>query len=247
MIIDGHTHLFSEFRGLRGVAVDDFVSDLKRQHIDGAVIFTLEGFVRENSRYYNDELYTATQAYPDYLYAFGTVHPQDGKKAEIEMRRCILELGMKGFKFHSWLQAFFACGSDMFPLVKQAIDLDVPLLFHDGTPPYSTSLQVAYLARSFPKATIILGHSGLRDLCREALFAAKKYPNIILQFCGTPPAAMQEMVREIGHQRCVFGSDYPFPGERSLDVAVSQIRELDISPEAKMAILGNNMKRLMKL
>ena len=179
------------------MGADEFVGKLKSQGVGGAVVMTLEGFTRDDSRRYNDELHAVTSQHAGYLYAFGTVHPRDGSEATSEMRRCVTELGMKGFKFHPWLQAFCASGREMFPIVEQAVALDVPLLFHDGTPPYSTSLQIAYLARCFPKATIILGHSGLRDYWREALYAAIKYKNIVLQFCGPPHIAMQETSVEL--------------------------------------------------
>ena len=247
MILDGHTHLFSQFGFLRGMDAGEFVDKLKSQRVDGAVVMTLEGFTKDDSRLYNDQLHAATERYPEYLCAFGTVHPRDGSGAISEMQRCVKELGMKGFKFHPWLQAFCASGREMFPIVQEAVALDVPLLFHDGTPPYCTSLQIAYLARCFPEATIILGHSGLRDYWREALYAAMEYENIILQFCGTPDIAMREMIEQVGPERCIFGSDFPFPGDSCIELAVSQIKNLDVSDAAKDAILGENLKRILNL
>ena len=81
----------------------------------------------------------------------------------------------------------------------------------------------------------------LRDDWREALYAAKKYRNIILQFCGVPLSGMRQIVAELGWDRCVFGSDGPFDGNRMTAQMISQIDELDIPPQGKEAILGRNM------
>lgn len=246
MILDGHTHLFSHFENREGMPLDGFVATLKDQGIDGALLFTFDGFFHEDTRPYNDELKAAVDRYPSFLHAFGTVHPRGGERALEEMRRCVRDLGMRGFKFHSWLQAFCASSKSMFPLVEQAAELKVPMLFHDGTPPYSSTLQVAYLARCFPRATIILGHSGLRDSWKEALYAARKYPNLMLQFCGTPQIGMRTIIQEIGWERCIFGSDFPLTGMRSPAQMARQIEEIDVSGQAKEAILGGNLKRLLE-
>lgn len=245
MIIDGHTHLFTGFGNVPGMSAGDLADSLQSQGVNRAVLFTVEGFLREDCRKYNDQIKAAAAQSGGFFIPFGTVNPRDGSAAADEMRRCAEELGMRGFKLHPWLQAFCASGTEMFPIVERAIDLKLPLLFHDGTPPYSTSLQVAYLARRFPEATIILGHSGLRDYWREALFAAKKYRNIILQFCGVPMIAMRQIIKEIGWERCVFGSDAPFNGKRMSEQMIFQINELGVTNQAKAAILGRNLAAML--
>lgn len=241
MIIDGHTHLFSGFGSVPGMSTGELADSLRGQGVDRAVLFTVEGFLREDCRKYNDEIAAAARQSDGFFIPFGTVHPRAGDAAVAEMRRCVEDLGMRGFKLHPWLQAFCASGPEMFPIVEAAIDLKRPLLFHDGTPPYSMPLQVAYLARCFPEATIILGHSGLRDCWREALYAAKKYRNIILQFCGVPLIGMRQIVSEIGWERCVFGSDAPFNGKSATEQMIALINELDIPARGKAAILGQNL------
>jgi uncharacterized protein len=247
MIFDGHTHFFKRFGPLKGIDADAFSNGLRQEGASGAVVFTLEGFLTEDCSRFNDEIFELTQQQQGFLHGFGTVHPRMGDGAISEMRRCVNKLGMKGFKFHSWLQAFCASGEDVVGLVREAARLQVPVLFHDGTPPYSATSQVAYLARCVPEATVILGHSGLRDCIREALYYARKYPNIVLQFCGTPQIGMREMVGAVGPSRCVFGSDYPFAGKALFKTIVKQVGELSITEEEKRGILGENMRRLLKL
>jgi len=245
MIIDGHTHLFKRFGYLKGSTPEEFVAMLQAGGADRALVFTLEGFFGEVQRA-NDYLAEAAQAYPDVLYPFGTVNPWQGKQAVDEIRRCAEELGMLGLKFHSWLQAFpVSDDALMAPVVEEAIRYGLPLVFHDGTPPYCTSLQVARLAARYPEATIILGHSGLKDFARQALYAAQRHPNIWLCFCSTPWWTLQRAVETIGPDRVFFGSDLPFCGAAWLPFTIAQVKRLPIDEEARSKILGGNLQRLL--
>ena len=57
---------------------------------------------------------------------------------------------MRGVKLHPWLQGFSAHEPGLDPLCEVAAAAGVPILFHDGTPPFSTPLQLASLARRHP-------------------------------------------------------------------------------------------------
>lgn len=69
-------------------------------------------------------------------------------------------------------------------IVELAVEYDVPVLYHDGTPPWSETLQVAAMADYYPEAKIIIGHSGLFDAYRSAIRACNTHDNIWLQICG---------------------------------------------------------------
>ena len=156
---------------------------------------------------------------------------------------------MKGpVKFRPWLQGFCPLESYMDPIAEAAIELEMPLIFHDGTPPYSTPLQIGELARRFPELTVMLGHSGLRDLWLAALAAAHRYPNILLCLCGPAPYGIERIVSELPPERILFGSDAGFmasPGMR--EYRIGQIRRLPVSDEAKAMILGDNAVRIFGL
>ena len=99
----------------------------------------------------------------------------------------------------------------MYPCVDRVIEAcvehNLPILFHDGTPPYSDSLQIANLAERFPQAKIILGHAGLYDGYRSAIAAAKRHKNIYLCVCGPAIADTRAMIAALGPERIMYGSD----------------------------------------
>ena len=249
MIVDIHTHVSGgRVFGMSRVSAAEFVAGLDRSGVDKAIIYTVDGFFFDFVTC-NDELPAFAQKLPGRLVPGPTVDPRHGRAAVDEMRRCQLELGMKGpLKIHGWLQGFSPMDPAMELIAETAMELGMPILFHDGTPPYSTSLQVATVAARFPQLTVILGHSGMRDMWLEALAAAKRCPNIMLCTCTTAPHGLERMVREVDARRIMMGTDHGFgltPGNQ--ESRVEQIRQLDISNEVKALIMGENAQRLFQL
>lgn len=245
MIIDSHTHLMLKYGFREGIDIHEHMRLLHNGGVDKAVVFTLEGLISDY-KYYNDKIYRAYKTYPDEVIPFCSINPRD-EGAIKELYRCKYDLNMKGIKFHPWLQAFPIVDDMIMPIVEEAVKLDMPIISHDGTPPYCTSLQVAYLASCFPKAKVILGHAGLKDFAREAICAAKKYDNVYLGFCGAMLQSMKVAVREVGPEKCMFGSDSPFAGSEFLAYEIQKVKELGLSKEDEENILGGNIARLLNI
>jgi uncharacterized protein len=204
--IDMHTHLPGKAFGTGPMATVDFLAMLDRAGIDQAVVMTVDGFFFDYITANNALAKQAAEA-PDRLIPFCTVDPySDGAVAEV--RRCIRELGFKGIKLHPPLQGFSPLDSYMQLIAAEAVRLQVPILFHDGTPPYSTPLQIAYLADQFADLKIILGHGGRWDLWMEAVAAVKRYPNCYICLCGVePPAIFARMIRDLEAKKVMIGTD----------------------------------------
>jgi uncharacterized protein len=245
VIVDCHTHFVSELYGHLGGNVRPLVESMDVHGIDHAVVFTLDGFFEE-SRPHNDKLAEFVATHPGRLTGFASVHPRRADAAD-EVRRAVTELGMKGVKFHPWLQGFSPVETFMNPIAETCVELGVPMIFHDGTPPYTTPLQIALLAERYPDLTVILGHSGLLDFWPEALTAARRNENVWLCLCGPPTAALQKLVDAVPHERIVFGSDIGFGRDYQARHRIEQVRVLDLSGESCDAILGGNAARLLSL
>jgi predicted TIM-barrel fold metal-dependent hydrolase len=224
----------------------DYVALMDGLSIQISVIFTIDGFW-QNPQQCNDRLAEWCAPFPDRFVPFCTVDPRRPEAAD-EMERCVSELGMRGVKLHNWLQGFSPLEGFMAPICEKAVELGIPLFFHDGTPPYATSLQIAQLAARYPKLKVILGHAGLHDLWPEAIKAAKRYKNVYLCLCSTPPFAMERIVEEVAIGQIVFGTDgglfhsaqQPYVGYR-----FREFEELEIPRDAKERILGSNALRLL--
>ncbi len=246
MIIDSHTHLFSEFAGVKCEGPAALVRAMDENDVDKSILCTLEGFIGD-AQAGNEQLRRWVQEFPDRFYAFCTVSPYDGQRAVEELRRCVESCGMRGLKLHPWLQAFSVVRPYMFPIVEECIRLDVPLVFHDGSPPYSTTFQIAYLADMYPEANIILAHSGLMDMWRAALQAARRHSNIYLSSCTCPYFAVQRLVEEFGGSRMMFGSDGGFGTSLQLTYELMKVQRLDVSETDRAQLLGGTIARIARL
>lgn len=243
MIIDFHSHLFSEWNGVKGMSSEAMIRAMDKHGICQTVVFTLDGFWGD-FRKANDELAKLTAPYRNRLIPFCTVHPYEVDRAVLEMQRCKTHFGMKGVKFHPWLQGFSVTSEAMIRVAESAERSGMIFVFHDGTPPYCEPLQIANLACRFPNLRIVLGHGGLKDYHDEALIAAKRFKNI---YVGTncPVSALERLCRELKGERILFGSDAGFGGyilEHSLNV----MKALSIPEKMRKKILFENAQNLLE-
>jgi predicted TIM-barrel fold metal-dependent hydrolase len=215
--------------------------------IDVSVVFTYEGLLHPSPAA-NDSLASYVSAAPDRLVAFATVDPRAPDAAD-EIDRCVDTLGMRGIKLHPWLQGFSSHEPGLDAVCAAAARHGVPVLFHDGTPPFSTPLQLASLARRHPETTIVLGHGGLHDLWREAIAAVEQEQNVHLCMCGTPGYAMRRIIARCPVEKLLFGTDgglRPEPMPRYAVLRVRQLDELGLDDAQRAAILVDNPQRLLR-
>lgn len=245
-IVDFHIHAgnhYGEPLAAKQVEV------MLKNGVEKAVVSNLNALRSDchNFKEENKWLANYVSKFPDNLYAYAVVNPFNGEKAVLEFRRCVEELGMKGLKLHPWLQGFSCSDNDIRPIVEESIRLDVPIILHDGTPPYSTPLQIANLARLYPEATIISGHSGLGDLWKNAIDGAKKYKNFYLCLCGPSSLAMERIINEVNINQIVFGTDLINDSEKTFVYRLHKFQHLNISEEKRKKILWDNALKLLKL
>ena len=247
--IDMHTHLPGKAFGTGRWETADFLAMLDRAGIDQAVVMTVDGFFFDDVAS-NNALAEQVSEASDRLIPFCTVDPY-GDRAVAEVRRCIEKLGFRGIKLHPPLQGFSPLGDYMMPIAAEAARLKVPILFHDGTPPYSTPLQIASLGDRFPDLTVILGHGGRMDLWIEAVAAVKRYPNCYVCLCGVePPAIFARMIRELGAAKVTIGTDVGWSHDDYLaEFRMAQFRELalELSDAERQAIFWDSAARLLRL
>ena len=246
MIIDAHNHLPTG--GYTGPAFERpgevVVQTMQASGIDKAVILGISGWYR-TSREINDLYAAEASRFPGILYPWAAVSPPnlvlDGKSEAMELRRAVTELGMGGLKLVRLRPGY------MDILMEEVVHLGIPVLVHSGTPPDATPLQVANLARRYPTVKVILGHSGGADvLWPDALLAARQLDNIWLETSRASFNGLQKMVDTLGQERIVFGSDSPYVPS-TVQYCLERVKALRISDQAREAILGGNMARLLGL
>ena len=245
-VVDAHTHMPGRsLSGIGGFTPHDFLALLDANGIDAAWVFTLDGLYFDPAPH-NDVLAEYCAAAPDRLIPFCTVHPRY-PNAAAELRRCVTDLGMRGLKLHPWAQTVSPMDDALMdPIGAELARLCVPVVFHDGTPPDSSPLQVAHFARRHPTVPVILGHAGLHDLWREALQAAERHPNIYLTPSGMPPHGLRIALARLPAERFLFGRDAGFGDPYWHTFQLAKIRSLGLSREHEALILGGNAERILE-
>lgn len=247
-ILDFHAHLDERWFHVPCDSPSAVVETLDRFDVSAACVFTIMGFY-EDCPAHNDALLRRADEYPDRLIPFVTVDPKLGSVAVDELERCLSNPRFRGVKFHPWLQAYASSmlRDTVMEILRVAARYDVPILLHDGTPPYSTTYQVADLARWSPETAIVLGHAGSADYVSPAAQMIRDLPNLYGCFCGPRPGDLEHLVELGGTDKIIFGSDFGAAGWRLLPERIDNVLEADLSVEDLDLILYANAARLLKL
>ena len=247
-IIDFHTHLDDRWFQSPLLTQAEFVAGLDRCGVESACVFTLMGFY-EDCRRHNDLLIERTRELRGRLFPFATVDPKLGNEAVAELERCLASGVFRGVKFHPWIQAFAPSmvKPTMIELLKLAAKQDLPVLFHDGTPPYSTTFQIAACARWVPDAKIVVGHAGLADYTIAAGELIKEIPNLHGCLCGPRCGDVRHLIDAGGAEKFVCGSDFGLSDWMIIADRLDSILHAGLSEAELEMVLWQNAARLLKL
>jgi predicted TIM-barrel fold metal-dependent hydrolase len=247
--------------GNRKPAVAEMAAYYRERKI-GAVVFTVDcESATGHPPISNEEVAESCAAHSDVLIPFASLDPHRGKAAAREARRLVEEHGVRGFKFHPNLQAFFPDDRIAYPLYEVIQGLGVPAVFHTGQTgigagrpggggirlKYSNPMCVDDVAVDFPELRIILAHPSFpwQD---EALAVATHKPHVYIDLSGWSPKYFPpQLVRYANtllKEKVLFGSDYPVI---TPDRWLSDFEAIEIKPEVRPLILKENAARLLGL
>lgn len=189
-----------------------------------------------------------------------------GMSAEIADR--VENFGAKGIKIFPAIGRYFPEASAMHPVYETAQAYGVPIVSHGGLfladEEYTAPRNFVKVLRDFPRLTFVIAHLG-RIYYDETIAIAKTYPNVYFDTSSAIPGDEEgailkraesflgpllsddeavHLLRTIGIDRVMFGSDYPWfhPGHD-----IRRISNLCLSKSEKQAILGLNAQRILNL
>lgn len=274
MIIDAHVHLHpTEEVGKMVVEMigmpyysygtpDDYINDMKSAGIDKAVIVS---FAPDNQLKNNNFWTVAITSpgknrpakYPDFL-PFISVSPTMKGRTMIEELEHKYKWGMKGLKIHPVAQGFAPDDERMWPVYEWLVKHDLPLTAHsgmnvDGKSKFREPERWESVLEEFNDLKLILAHMG-GGSWDKTIEIADKFPQVMFDTAisishidshttlNDEEAA--DMIRTIGSDRILFGSDYPWINPAK---DIERIRGLNISENDKKLILGENAAKLFKI
>jgi predicted TIM-barrel fold metal-dependent hydrolase len=266
---DGHDPMPSE---LRSAAAEYFRSDQPLPTVDdvaayyrernmAAVVFTVDWESRSGiAPIPNEEIAEAAAANPDVLIPFASVDPARPDAVE-RARRLIEDHGVRGFKFHPNLQAFFPDDRSAYPLYEAIAGARLPALFHTGHSgigtgvpggggfrlKYSNPMCLDDVAADFPELQIVLAHPSFpwQD---EAISVCLHKANVWIDLSGWSPRYFSpQLVQYANSQlktKVLFGSDFPLI---TPDRWLADFAEAPFKDEVRPLILKENAARLLGL
>jgi predicted TIM-barrel fold metal-dependent hydrolase len=268
---DGHDPMPPQLReaaqryfrsGDAGLPTATDVAALYRERNMAAVVFTVDyESVSGRRPVANEEIAAAAAANPDVLIPFASIDPARGEAGAREVKRLVNEHGIRGFKFHPNLQAFFPNDRAAYPLYEAIAEAGVPALFHTGHSgigaglpggggirlKYSNPMYVDDVAVDFPELKIVLAHPSFpwQD---EAISIALHKPHVYIDLSGWSPKyfppQLVQYARTLLKRQVLFGSDYPMI---TPDRWLADFEQLGFDEETTALVLKENAARLLGL
>ena len=264
MIIDFHTHAFSEKIVKKAMGNLSDISGLK-PYTDGTINGLLEHMDKtgvdisvvlpiatkpSQQNVIND---WAAEIKSDRIYPFGSVHP-DAEDA-LDMLDKIKSAGLFGIKLHPDYQNFSVEDKKAYGIYEKCQQLKLPLLFHAGFDPLSpdfihgTPKAFAQIHRDFPDLTMILAHLGgmYRWEQVERYVAGtdgEVYFDIGFIAGEIGENILKRIINKHGADRILMASDCPWDSPKN---EINMINNLDIPQTDKEKIFFKNAARLLNI
>jgi len=195
----------------------------------------------------NDRTAAFVALNPERFVGFAYVSPLMVDRVVPELERAVDDLGFRAIKLYPPYTPHPLNDPIWDPVYEFANDRGLAVLSHTDTSEQSQPRLLAQAAQRFPKARFVAGHSGNIEPARgQAIASAQRCPNFYLETCSTyrSPGVIEELVREAGADRVLFGSDTPLMDPRA---QIGKIITADLTDEEKRMVLGGNAIRLLGL
>ncbi len=268
MLIDAHTHAFSEKIAEKAVEqlinyyqlptdyggrLTDLLAHAAEARLDALLLLVAATRAEQVKPAHDWILAQPWRALSDCprIIPFGTYHIDD-PHWQRELARLRASGIIRGIKLHPEFQGIDLADPRLHPLLEE-IAGDFVLMVHVGDPRVSennlsTPRKVAALLDLFPRLTIIAAHLGgycFWEEAYEALAGRELYldTSSALQFID--PALLRRLVDKHGTEHILCGSDYPLSSPLAALQAVERLPWL--SAAQKAAIMGENCARLFGL
>jgi predicted TIM-barrel fold metal-dependent hydrolase len=266
-VIDVHVHppLEAEEKGISPRVIgEELLKWAGENGVSRVVVLPIAPYIS------NDYVYKIVEVDSRALIGFASVVPNPHDSAVRELKRAILDLGLKGLKLHPGLQGFCLRNPHVWKVLRAAGELSIPVIIHalwvdESTlyfkSPYApwinTVEDYAFLPYTAPGTKLIYAHMGGLLNFREILNVATRR-NVYLDTSYSIITISREIgldrlsqyIRLLGADKFLFGSD-TIPGltprELGVRTQIDLVKSLALSEEEKEKILYRNAESLLKI
>ncbi len=261
-VTDAHCHIYPEKIAAKAVAgtdrfygghsvcagtVEDLLARGAEAGIDRFLVQSVATTPKQ-VRSINEFIARETEARPETLIGFGTLHPDSADiAADVAHLR---SLGLRGVKLHPDIQAFKIDDYRCLKIYELCEEEGLPILMHTGDKRYdfSNPNRLLPILDIYRGLTVIGAHFGGWSIWEEASFSYQKIPNFYVDCSSSLPYLTPEValsiIRRYGPDRVLFGTDYPMWSPKK---EMESFLSLDLTDEERKMILNDNLARLLKI
>ena len=253
------------------VIVNLYVADEQRAIYRKALSSTLgqserEKAEREIEARVREELFAFNRWACDVARDHPAIHPYvcadvllfSGEENAAHVRDLAENEGARGVKLHGPAERFFMGDERLWPTYSVCRELGLPVIGHSGPDlegkGFAEPRAFGAVLKEFPEIPIVLAHMG-GATWQQALEIAQTYDNAFFDCCeiiewtrsenGPSERELAQLIRDIGADRVMMGSDFPW---YDLDQTVDRVMSLPLlSMEEKEGIVGANAQRILRL
>jgi predicted TIM-barrel fold metal-dependent hydrolase len=181
-----------------------------------------------------------------------------GEEGAAHIRDMVENEGARGIKLHGPAQGFYMGDERLWPTYAVCQELGLAVVGHSGPDRegrgFAEPRAFGDALSAFPDLPIVLAHMG-GATWHQAREIAETHPNAYFDCCeiiewtksdnGPSDDELAKLIQDIGPDRVMMGSDYPW---YDLDHTVERVMELPLlSTEQKEGIVGGNAVRILRL
>ncbi len=240
MIIDAHCHIGQGL--MNGWEIETLIKEMNEHHIDKTILVPWDQAIAVHNEQGNRYVQEQSDKYPNRFIPFCTVNPWWGGEAVLELERAHSQ-GAKGLKLHPVYQGFQLSDPIVKPVIKAAVERNMPIYIPTGIPVMSMPLQLKHLAQEFTDGVFIQGHFGATDFWIDAIPSVVDCPNIYVDTAYNMISSIENAIKLVGSSRVIFSSDAPY---MSLAGEIEKISWLTVSEEEREQICSGNIVRILE-
>lgn len=208
----------------------------------------------------NEIIADYVKAHPEKLVGWASVDPNEPDCVE-QLIYCVKELGLRGLKLGPVYQHFDPMDRKHWPLFAKCQELDLPIMWHQGTTfpsrarlKWGLPLQLEDIAMDFPDLRMIVAHLG-HPWEEDLVVLIRKCPNVYTDISAVhyrPWRYWQAMVTAMEYgvtHKILLASDFPsatitnvITGLRNVNAPVSGTQLPQIPVEIQDQIIYENWK-----
>jgi len=264
MIIDFHTHIFPDDLAPKALSIllinigntyhpvtegtkDSLLNNMNEWGIEVSVI---QPVITKQSQTININRW-AKSVCSDRFISFGGIYAHtDDYKRDIDY---VVELGLKGLKFHCEFQNFHIDDSQMLKIYDYALSKGLIILHHTGFDPgfpapfKSSPKQFAKIVDAMQGGVMIAAHFGGHaqwDDVEKYLMGKNIYLDTSMGFEYFSHEQFLRIVKGHGADKILFASDSPWSNAKD---EINLLKSLPLTDHEKEMILGLNAERILNI